>query len=393
MKPAIENGKPIRTTLLPFSVPSITKKEISAVEAVLRSGWLTTGPVTKKLEENFSNYIGCGHSVFLNSCTSALHLSLVCLGIGPGDEVIVPTMTFASTANAVVWTGAKPVFVDVGPDLNIDVAKTTEKINSRTRAVIPVDYGGRPCDLSRLLKIARKNGLKLIEDAAHSAGASYKGKKIGNFADCTCFSFYATKNMTTGEGGMLCTNSKKLADSASLMRLHGMSNNAWKRYGKGGRWFYEIKAPGYKYNPSDIHAAIGVEQLKRLDGFNSKRRAIAAIYDSAFRKNPTLLPIPFSKENVYHLYPIVLNLSRLKIGRSRFIEALREENISSSVHFIPLHLQPFYKQKFGYKQGDFPIAEKIYSGLISLPLFPGMGKSDVLDVIMAVDKLTQYYGR
>lgn len=360
---------------IPFSKPCIGKEEIKVVTEVLKSGWLTTGPKVKEFEEEFRKYVGVKKAIAVNSCTSALFISLAALGIKKGDEVIIPTLTFAATAQVIEWLNARPVLVDVQEDTyNIDPIEIEKHITKRTKAIIPVHYAGHPCNMDEIIKIAKKYNLFIIEDAAHACGASYKGKKIGSIGDLTCFSFYATKNLTTGEGGMIVTNDLKLAEKIQRLIYFGIDKDAFNRYKLSGSWYYEIKSLGYKCNMDNIHGALGVVQLRKLENMNKKREIIAQYYNRTF-KNIDEIKIPSVKNNVRHswyIYPILINTEKLKINRAKFIEDLKKQNISASVHFIPLHLHPYYRKKYKYKKGDFPAAEKIYKGLISLPLFPDM---------------------
>jgi dTDP-4-amino-4,6-dideoxygalactose transaminase len=372
---------------IPFHIPDIGEEEIASVVETLRSGWLTTGPKAKRFEEEFAHYLGAGHAVAVNSGTAALHLALEAIGVGEGDEVIVPTMTFTATAEVALYLKAKPVLVDCEPGtLNIDAEKIERAITSKTKAIMPVDFGGQPCDYDPILEIARQRGLKVIEDAAHALPASYKGRRVGTFSDITCFSFYATKTIATGEGGMATTASPEWAERMRMMSLHGISKDAWKRYTAEGSWYYEVLQPGYKYNLTDVAAALGLVQLTKCDRFRDERRQIAAQYDRAFAELPEIERpvVAADREHAWHLYVIRLNLERLRIDRKEFIEALKKENIGTSVHFIPLHLHPFYKRSFGYQPGDFPVATAAFERIISLPIFPGMTDAQIERVIGAV---------
>lgn len=393
-QPAIEGGKPIRDKFLPFSLPLIEQEEIDQVVDTLKSGWVTTGPKVKKFEQDFKDFGKAKFSLALGSCTAALHLALVALDIKENDEVITSPFTFVSTANVIVHQKAKPVFVDIDKDTyNIDAKKIEAAITDKTKAILPVHYAGHPCDMDEIMEIAKKHNLKVIEDAAHAVGAEYKGKRIGSIGDATCFSFYANKVMTTGEGGMLNTNDENIFNKASLYSLHGMDRDAWKRYSATGSWFYEVKAPGYKYNMTDIQASIGLEQLKKIDKLIESRGKIVKFYDASFKDMPEII-IPTAKEYVKHtryIYPIRVKTDMLKIDRAQFIKALAAENIGTSVHFIPVHLHPFYRQKYGYKEGDFPIAENVYKELISIPLFPAMTEQDAQDVVDAIKKIIEFY--
>ena len=383
----------MRKTFLPFSLPTIGEEEIAEVVDALRSGWVTTGPKTKRFEEQLAAYVGTGLALAVNSCTAGLHIALSALGIRPGDEVIVPTLTFCSTANVVVHLGARPVFVDVGEDFNVTAGAIEAAITPRTKAIMPVHFGGQSCDLDKIYAVAAAHNLPVVEDAAHAIGSSYHGMKLGSDAlssrgirRATVFSFYATKNMTTGEGGMITTDDQDLADRMRLYALHWMSRDAWIRYTSAGSWFYEVVVPGYKDNMTDIQSAMGIHQLRKLDGFIATRQRYAGIYDRAFSglaevATPIVHP---DRNNVYHLYVLRLNLEKLTIDRSQFIEELRARNIGASVHFIPVHMHPFYRDTFGYRKGSYPVSEKLYEQILSLPLFPGMIESDVQDVIAAV---------
>ena len=392
--PAIEGGKITRNRFLPFARPLIEKEDIEEVVDTLNSDWLTTGPKTHLFEEEFAKYIGCKYAVAVNSCTAALHISLAALGIGKGDEVITTPYTFVSTVNVILQQGAMPVFVDIKPDtFNINPDSIREKINDKTKAIIPVHFAGQPCEMGKIMKIAKDNNLLVIEDAAHAISAEYEGKKIGTIGDATCFSFYPTKNMTTGEGGMVTTDDEELANKCKIWGLHGISKDAWKRYSAEGSWYYEVVCPGYKYNMTDIQASLGLHQLKKLNRFQRKREKIVKAYNEAF-KDMEEITIPFVKDNIkhaWHLYVIKIVSEKLEINRNQFIEALRAENIGTSVHFIPVHLHPYYRDTYGFKRGDFPNAEYAFERVISLPLFPKMSDKDVKDVIDAVRKIIEYY--
>jgi perosamine synthetase len=372
---------------LPFHIPQIGEEEIQSVVETLRSGWLTTGLKAKEFEEKFAAYVGSEHAVAVNSCTAALHLALEAVGVKAGDEVLVPTMTFTATAEVVLYLGARPVLVDCEPDtLNIDPAAMEKTITPKTKAVMPVDFGGQPCDYDSILEIARKHDLRVIEDAAHALPAGHRGRRVGTLSDITCFSFYATKTITTGEGGMATTANPKWADRMRVMSLHGISKDAWKRYTASGSWYYEVESPGYKYNLTDIAAALGIVQLKRAEDFRKARQRIADRYNQAFAdlpeiERPAIRP---DAQHAWHLYVIQLELERLRIGRNAFIEELKKKNIGTSVHFIPLHLHPYYKWAFDYKPSDFSRATAAFERIISLPIFPGMTDAQVDRVIEAV---------
>jgi dTDP-4-amino-4,6-dideoxygalactose transaminase len=393
--PAHAGGTPIRDTFLPFCKPYIGDEEKNEVIAALESGWLSTGPRTKQFELEMQNYVGARHSVALSSCTAGLHVALVAGGIQPGDEVITSPFTFVSTANVILHLGARPVFVDIHPETyNMDVSKIEERITSRAKAIIPVHYAGQACDMDPIMELARKHNLLVIEDAAHGIGTKYKGQLLGSWDDrVTIFSFYATKTMTTGEGGLLATGIEEIANKARILSLHGITHDAWKRYSATGSWYYEVVSPGYKYNMTDIQAALGLCQLKRLEGFIARREEICQTYNKAFeliQEIVTPLVSPDARHARY-IYPILVQESMLKINRSQFIDALRAENLGTSVHFIPVHLHPYYRETFGYKRGDYPVTESVYDRLISLPLFPHMNIQDVQDTIKAVERIVRYY--
>ena len=381
-----------RTEFLPYALPFIEEKEINEVIDALKSNWLSKGPKTMEFEKRFAEYVGAKHAIAMNSCTAALHIALVANNIGEGDEVITTPLTFAASANTIVHTGAKPVFADIDEKtMCIDPNKIEEKITERTKAIVPVHYGGQSCDLDRINEIAKKHNLLVLEDAAHAIYTTHKGKLIGSIGDTTSFSFYATKNICTGEGGMLTTNSDEIAEKARVMSLHGMSKNAWNRFAKGGSWYYEILYPGYKYNMTDMQAALGLCQLEKIEKMQKIREKYAKMYNDAFGKLDEIITPNEVEGNrhAWHLYVIRVKEDMLKINRDEFIEALTEENIGTSVHYIPVHLHPYYMETFGYKMGDFPVAEKVFEGMISLPLYPSMKEQDVEDVINAVTRIVQ----
>lgn len=380
----------MRTEFLVFGSPRIDEEEIAEVVATLRSGWIGMGPRTLQFERDFAAYVGARHAIAVNSCTAALHLGLIAAGVGPGDEVITTPMTFAASANVVVHQGATPVFVDIERHTqNIDPSKIAAKITPRTKAIVPVDMLGRPADLDPIVSIAREHGLTVVEDAAHAAEARYRGRNIGTISDFTAFSFYATKNITTGEGGMLTTNHDDAADRLRLLRLHGISKDAWKRYSAEGYSPYETIEPGYKYNMLDITAALGLHQLRRVEENLKLRERYVALYNEAFAELPgvfvpALEPLAKGDRHAHHLYPLLLDLDHLSIGRTEFITALHERRIGTGIHFTALHLHQYYRERFGYHRGDFPEAEYISDRTVSLPLSPAMSEADVDDVIAAV---------
>ncbi len=381
----------VRESFLPFAQPDVDETEIAEVAAVIRSGWLTTGAAAARLESEFAAAVGAKHAVAVNSCTAAMHLALESIKLRAGEEVIVPTYTFAATAEVVRYFGARPVLVGVEPaTLCIAPEKVEAAITPRTRAIIPVHIGGRCAEMDELLAIAARHNLCVIEDAAHAFPAKYKGRMVGSMSPFTCFSFYATKTLTTGEGGMICTESELFADRCRVMCLHGISRDAWKRYSSEGSWYYEIIAPGFKYNLTDIAAAMGLAQLRKADRMYRRRAQIAERYTAAFRELPELETppdAPADGQHSWHLYMLRLNLDTLTIDRARFFEELRARKIGASVHFIPLHLHPYYRQTYGYKPEDFPIANREYRREISLPIYSKMTDDDVEDVINAVSDI------
>ena len=363
------------------------------VADTLRSGWITTGPKTRAFEAAFRDLVQAPDAVGLNSCTAGLHLGLLTLGVRPGDEVITTPLTFCACANVIEHLGATPRLVDVEPDtLNIDPAAIEAAVTPRTRAILAVHYAGHPADLDPIQEIATRRGLGLMEDAAHGLPARYKGRWIGSSQNPVAFSFYATKNLTTGEGGML-TGAPELLARARTLGLHGMSRDAWKRYGPGGSWFYNVDEPGFKYNMTDVQAAMGLAQLRKLDRFQLRRREVVERYHQAFR-NVDALELPTERVDVdhaWHLYVLRLRPGTLSIGRDRFIAELTARNIGTSVHFIPIHLHPYYRQKYQYAPAAFPVAYSNYQRMLSLPLHPLLSDSDVDDVIAAVmDVVTRF---
>ena len=370
--------------IIPFHSADVGEQEAQAAAAVVRSGWLTMGAKTIEFEQKFASYVGAKHAVGVNSCTAGLHLALDAIGLKEGDEVLVPTTTFTASAEVVVYFKAKPVLVDVDPEtLCIDPVDAERRITSKTRAIIPVHYSGQPCDMDAIQDLAARYKLHVIEDAAHSLPASYHGVRIGAISELTAFSFYATKTLTTGEGGMVTTDNGDLAARMRIMRLHGIGRDAWKRYSAEGSWYYEVLDSGFKYNLTDIQSAIGLVQLDRCDEMRSAREKIAARYTKEFAMTQTL-QVPTVRDNcdsAWHLYVLRLNLEQVSITRSEMIEKLRERGISCSVHFIPLHMHPFYKQTYGYNTEDFPVASKEYMRYFSLPIFPGMSSTQIDYVI------------
>lgn len=386
----------MRDTFLPFALPMLGEAEIEGVLECLRSGWLTTGPKTKQFEQEFAAYVGAKHALAVNSCTAALHLGLEALGVGKDDEVITSPMTFTATAAVIEHLGARSVFVDVEPEtLNLDVSKIEARITPRTKAILPVHFAGQAVDMAPLLELARGRGLPVIEDAAHAIPTRYQGKLIGAFGDITCFSFYATKNVTTGEGGMITTDRDDVADRVRLMHLHGMSRDAWKRYTETGSWKYEILAPGFKYNLSDVASAIGIPQLRSCETFHARRREIARRYTEAFRdlKGVRGPVVADDASHGWHLYVLQVDPAGLTIGRDEFIREMMARKIGVSVHFIPLHIQPYYRDKYGLQPNDLPNAYAAYQRILSLPIYAKMSDADVEDVIAAVRDIDESFQR
>lgn len=381
----------MRTKFLPFSPPSIGDEERAEVLDTLNSDWITTGPKTKTFEAKLKACLEAPNVVALNSCTAGLHVGLVALGIQPGDEVIVPSMTFCATANVVEHIGARPVLVDVQPDtLNIDPAAVARAITPKTKAIMPVHYAGHPAALDEIFGLAERHGLAVLEDAAHAISARYKGRLVGSRNNLAAFSFYATKNITTAEGGCL-TGEAELVERARIIGHHGMNRDAWKRFDRSGSWYYEVVLPGFKYNMTDIQAALGLHQLDRLKGFQQRRREVVKAYAAGLGRMKCLeLPVERPEvESSWHLYVIRLHLDQLRIDRNGFIEELKDRNIGTSVHYLPVHMQPYYRDKYGYRPEDCPVAAQAFPRMITLPLHPGMSDQDVADVVEAIGDIIQ----
>jgi perosamine synthetase len=375
-----------RSTFLPFALPDLGDDELREVSEVLRSGWITTGPKVRELEAAFGAYVGAKHTLAVNSCTAALHLALEAIGVTAGDKVVTTPYTFAATAEVIRYFNATPVLVDVEPTtLNLDPVLLEQKI-AGAKAVIPVHVAGEPCDLEAIRAIAQRHGARVIEDAAHALPSRFDGRVIGAVSDVTCFSFYATKSMTTGEGGMICTDDDRIADRCRIMSLHGISRDAWKRYTADGTWYYEILAPGYKYNLTDIAAALGLAQLRKVDAMWRRRLEIARRYDEAFADLAEVQTPTGDRrhQHAWHLYMLRLHLERLRGDRADFVSALKQRQIGASVHFIPLHIHPYYRDTYGYRPEDFPVAWREYQREVSLPIYSRMSDGDVQDVIDAV---------
>ncbi len=387
----------MRATFLPFSTPTIEEPEINEVVDSLRSGWITTGPKVKRFEEAFRTYVGAPYAIPLTSATAGLHLTLLALKIREGDDIITTPMTFASTVSMIILCGGTPVLVDIeAGTLNIDVAKIREKITPRTRAIIPVHFAGQSCDMDPLFTLAREFNLTVIEDAAHAAGTEYKGKRIGSLPSISIFSFHPNKNITTGEGGMVCTADENLAEEISLMKFHGMSREAWKRFAASGTPNYDILMPGFKYNMMDIQAAIGIHQLPKLDGFIDRRRDIAEYYNSEFEGVAELaLPqyAPYQQRHAWHLYTPLVRIERLTIDRDRFMEELKKHNIGSGLHYKAIHHHAWYREHMPVPDSVLPNASYASERILSLPLFPKMTMDDARDVVEAVKTVIQQHRR
>ena len=390
---AILGGTPVRATYLPYGHQSIDEADIQAVVDVLRSEWLTTGPRVNEFEEAVAARVGARHAVTFSSGTAALHAAAFASGLKPGDEAITTPMTFAATANCVLYQGATPVFADVNTDsLDLDPEQLKLRITHKTRVIVPVDYAGHPADLDAIRSIAAQHGLIVIEDACHALGAKYRGRTVGSISDMTVFSFHPVKQITTGEGGMVTTDNAGFAETLRRFRNHGISSDAYQRQ-TAGQWYYEMVMLGLNYRMPDILCALGDQQLKRLDANLARRREIAARYAEAFRELPFIV-LPQTKpemDHAWHLFPIRLQLEKLSADRSQIFSALRAENIGVNVHYIPVHLHPYYRDRFGYRGGEYPVAEQAYERLISLPMFHGMTDRDIEDVILAVSKVVEHY--
>jgi dTDP-4-amino-4,6-dideoxygalactose transaminase len=389
------NGK---EPFLPFALPEIGQEEIDEVSDTLKSGWLTTGPKTARFEKEFGEFLAVPHALAVNSGTAGLHLALEAIGVGPGDKVITVSYTFTASAEVIRYLGADPVFVDIAPGtFNIDPEKLAALLaslgkgeSSVIKAILPVHFGGQACEMETIMRLARDYGLKVIEDAAHALPCTSDGQMIGSVGDATVFSFYVTKPLATGEGGMITTHSDEIAKRIKVMRLHGINHDVWDRYtSTKPKWFYEVVAPGFKYNMTDIMAAIGIHQLRKVNQFRARRQWIAEQYTQAFSDLPMRTPYvarPQDK-NSWHLYVIQLDLEKLQITRDEFIEKMAEKGIGTSVHFIPLHIQPYWRDRYGFKPDDFPIALDCYRRAVSLPIYSKMTDDDVERVIKTVPEI------
>ena len=391
--PAIAGGTPVRTTPLPFYRAAIDEADIARVAEAMRSGWLTSGPRAIELESRLGEYLGVPNTIVLSSCSEAMLLALKALGVGPGDEVITSPITFASTVHAIIHNGATPVLADIETEtFGVDPEDVRRRVTPRTRALLPVHFAGQACRIRDILALAREKDLHVVEDAAHSFGARVDGRRIGSFGHATAFSFYATKNLTTAEGGAITTGDDALARKLRLLGYHGMSRDSWGRYSDKGSWYYEVELPGYKCNLSDLHAALGLSQLARIDTLLERRREVAAGLTRALAACDVVeRPREYAGNwHTWHLYVIRLRLEALRIGRDEFIRALRAENIGTSVHFIPIHRHPFYRAYLG-GEPDYPRADDYYARCISLPIFPDMTEGDVRDVAEAVVRIASHF--
>jgi len=387
----------VRKEFLPFSIPTIEEEEIREVVDSLQSGWITTGPKVKRFEEEFKAYVGAPYAVPLSSATAGLHLALLAMGVGPGDEVITTPMTFAATVNVILHAGATPVLADIEPGtLNIDVQAVRRKVTERTKVIVPVHFAGLPCDMDPLFALADEFGIKVMEDAAHAVGTEYKGTRIGSFDTVSVFSFHPIKNITTGEGGMVCTRDEKLAEEVSLLKFHGMSREAWKRYSSQGTPNYDIVLPGFKFNMMDIQASLGIHQLRKLDRFIEKRTEIAEYYNAAFAEVDEIVTpaaAPYVYRHAWHLYTPLVRIERLTIDRDAFMAELKKENIGTGLHFKAVHHHPYYRENLPVPVGELPHADYASDRILSLPLFPKMTMEDAQDVVEAVKNVIARTGK
>ena len=389
---AIDGEKPVRSSFLPYGHQWIDEEDIASVVEVLKSDWITQGSKVDEFERKVADYCGAKFAVAVSSGTAALHAACAVAGITKGDEAITSPITFAATANAIVYCGGEPVFADIREDtLNIDVEEIKKKLSPKTRVILPVDFAGHPADLDEIKAIAEDRNLVVIEDACHALGAEYKERKIGSLSHMTVFSFHPVKHITTGEGGMVLTNNEEFYKKLKVFSHHGIVKDNPDK----GPWYYEIVNPGYNYRITDFQCALGISQLGKLDPFIERRREIAASYNEAFAEMEEIITPPESADvrAAYHIYVIQLRTELLKVGRKEIFEALRAENIGVNVHYVPVHLHPFYQREFGYRKGDYPKAERYYDRAITLPIFPKMSEEDIKDVITAVDKTIRYYAK
>ena len=390
---AAQGGKPVRKQYLSYGHQWVEDDDIDAVVTVLKGNWLTTGPEVERFEQEFTRWNGTGYAVAVSSGTAALHAATFAAGFGPGDEVITTPMTFAATSNCLLYQGATPVFADIdSATLCVDPEQIRGRITSRTRGIIVMHYAGQPCDMDPIMELAREHDLIVIEDACHAMGALYKGRQAGTLGDLACYSFHPVKHITTGEGGMVVTQNGEWDALMRAFRNHGITSEARQRE-EAGAWFYEMSHLGFNYRLSDFQSALGLRQLEKLPARLARRQAIAQYYTQQLAGLDTI-EIPALRPDVahaWHVYVILLNLDRLKVGRAEVFRALRAENIGVNVHYIPVHLHPYYQHRFGYKRGDYPLAETAYDRMLTLPLFPSMDDEDVADVVTGVKKVTDYY--
>lgn len=392
-RPAIAGGRPLRDSFLVYGAPDLREQEIQEVVATLRSGWIGSGPKVARFEEDFARYQGAPHAIALNSCTAALHLSLLSLGIGPGDEVITTPMTFCATANAILHTGARPVFADCDRHtMNIDPGAIRRALTPRTRAIVPVHFAGRPCEMDAICELAAEHDLRVVEDCAHAIEARHGGRAVGTFGDLGCFSFYVTKNVVTGEGGMVITSSPEHEQRVKTAALHGMTKDAWRRFDDEGYQHYEVESAGFKYNMTDLAASLGIHQLARVDETHARRAELWGRYDRGLGDLPCSTPLPAAVDTVHarHLYTVLLELERLTVDRDFVLDALVKEGIGTGVHYLALTRHRFY-QRFAIGQ-RFPEADYLSQRTLSLPLGPGLSDGDVDDVIAALRRILVYYG-
>jgi dTDP-4-amino-4,6-dideoxygalactose transaminase len=387
----------MRETFLPFARPSIGEEEIAELTDTLRSGWITTGPKVERFTAAFAEFVGGRYAVPVSSATAGLHVALLALGVGPEDEVVTTPMTFVATLNTIVHCGARPVLADIdAATLNVRGEEIEARLSARTKAILPVHFVGQPADLDPILELGSSRGIAVLEDAAHAVGAEYKGRRIGSFPSTSVFSFHPNKNMTTGEGGMVVTEDEAVFEKASLLKFHGMDREAWKRFAKAGSPRYDVAAPGFKYNMMDIQAALGLHQLKRLDGFLRERERLAARYDAAFHGLPGLiLPqrVAYPVRHAWHLYTPLVDLERLTIDRDRFLDELKRRNIGTGLHYTAAHEFSYYASGFGWRPEDFPEAHFVSERILSLPLFPGLTEADQDDVVEAVSDVLREFRR
>lgn len=387
---------PVREDYLVFGSPQLLQPEIDEVVATLRSGWIGSGPRVAAFEQAFRDYLGAGHAVAVNSCTAALHLAMIAIGLQPGDEVIVPSMTFASTANGVIHAGGRPVLADCDRrTLCLDPEDAARRITARTRAILPVHFAGRVCDMDSLLALARRHGLRVVEDCAHAIETLYQGRHAGTLGDIGAFSFYATKNLVTGEGGMVTTADSDWANRIKTLALHGLTADAWKRFSDEGFKHYEVVEVGFKYNMMDLQAALGLHQLERIEANLARREAIWARYDQAFADLPVFLtpPAEAGTRHARHLYTLLLDIERLRVGRDEILAALHRQRIGTGIHYRAVHLHRYYRETLGYTRGDLPNADWVSERTLSLPLSPKLTDDDVEDVVFAVRHTLEHYAR